>query len=218
MKLSLLRITGATVFGALFAGGGYLGYRSVRSDIAAAAYRERLAALADQYETLRRSYNQAVRKTAVTELLVKDGKLSIAIRAADGSRRVIETRLEPRHEIYVDYVVLDGRLLIRRVFDSWTPPMSAMTLDQELEEIDWNDPRADHGKAVYRSLSDGRWIISVTGSGSLGLVRLGDVGDTPDADLERAPEVRDYSEIVQELDAQIDAIGARDVWRWATRD
>lgn len=217
MKLSLFRMVGVSVFGALFAGGGYLGYRSVRSDIAASVYRERLAALADQYESLRANYNQAVRKTAVTELLVKDGKLSIAIRAADGSRRVIDTKLDPRQEIYVDYIVLDGRLLIRRVFDSWTPPMSAMVLDQELEEIDWNDPRADHGKAVYRALSEGRWIISVTGSGSLGLVRLGDA-DAPGApDLQRSPEVRDFSEVVKQADDQLRDLGPGEVWKWATK-
>lgn len=217
MKLSLFRMVGVSAFGALFAGGGYLGYRSVRSDIAASVYRERLAQLADQYETLRTNYNQAVRKTAVTELLVKDGKLSIAIRAADGSRRVIDTKLDPRQEIYVDYIVLDGRLLIRRVFDSWTPPMSAMVLDQELEEIDWNDPRADHGKAVYRALSEGRWIISVTGSGSLGLVRLGDADSSDDSDLRRAPEVRDFSEAVKQADEQLRDLGPGEVWNWATK-
>ncbi len=216
MKFSLIRFAGVSLFGALFAGGGYLGYRSVRSDLAASVYRERLAALADQYESLRSNYNQAVRKTAVTELLVSDGKLSIAIRAADGSRRVVETRLDPRQEIYVDYIVLDGRLLIRRVFDSWTPPMSAILLDQELAEIDWNDPRADHGKAVYRALTDGRWIISVTGSGSLGLVRLGDTDATDPADLRRAPEVRDFSEAVKQADEQLRGIGPGEVWKWAT--
>lgn len=217
MKFSLFRMVGVSAFGALFAGGGYLGYRSVRSDIAASVYRERLAQLADQYETLRTNYNQAVRKTAVTELLVKDGKLSVAIRAADGSRRVIDTKLDPRQEIYVDYVVLDGRLLIRRVFDSWTPPMSAMVLDQELEEVDWNDPRADHGKAVYRALSEGRWIISVTGSGALGLVRMGDADSLDDTDLRRAPEVRDFSEAVKQADEQLRGIGPGEVWNWATK-
>lgn len=217
MKLSLFRLGGATVLGAVFTGGGYLGYRSVRSDIAASVYRQRLAVLAGEYESLRTNYNKAVRKTAVTELLVRGGKLAVAVAAADGSRRVIETKLDPSQEIYVDYVVLNGRLLIRRVFDSWTPPMSAVVLDEHLAEIDWNDPRAEHGKAVYRALSDGRWIISVTGSGALGLVRLGDIDATAPTDLRRGPEIKDFSEAVRQADAQLRDIGPGEVWRWATK-
>ncbi len=217
MKLSLFRLGSATILGALFTGGGYLGYRSVRSDIAASVYRERLAALVGEYESLRSNYNRAVRRTAVTELIVRDGALSVVIAAADGSRKVVETRLDPSAEVYVDYIVMDGRLLIRRVFDSWTPPMSAVVLDEHLAEIDWNDPRAEHGKAVYRALSDGRWIISVTGSGALGLVRLGDVDATAPADLRRAPEVRDYGEVVRQADEQMRDIGVSEVWRWATK-
>ena len=49
----------------------------VESRVAADIYRQRLTALGADYEALRGRYNEAVRKTAVTELLVKDGSLSV---------------------------------------------------------------------------------------------------------------------------------------------
>jgi hypothetical protein len=209
-----MRIVGYILTVALLGGGGFLGYRSVKSEIAAQTYRERLADVAAQYEGLRTQFNAAVRRTTVTELVVAEDGLSIAVRAADGSRQVVETNLDPRGEIYVDYVVIDGRLLIRRVFDSWTAPADAVALDQNLVDIDWDDPRADHGKAIYRALSPGRWVVSVTGSGSLGLVRLGDVDSTDPADLVRAPELKDFSEVVTSTDSALDDVGVADAWRW----
>ena len=47
-------------------------------------YRERLAAVASDYEELRGRFNEAVRRTAVTELVVENGALSVAIRNAGG--------------------------------------------------------------------------------------------------------------------------------------
>jgi hypothetical protein len=209
-----MRIVGYILTAALLGGGGFLGYRSVKSEIAAATYRERLADVAAQYEGLRTQFNAAVRRTTVTELVVGEESIAIAVRASDGTRQVVETNLDPRGEIYVDYVVIDGRLLIRRVFDSWTAPADAVLLDQSLVDIDWDDPRADHGKAIYRALSPGRWVVSVTGSGSLGLVRLGDVDSTQPADLVRAPELRDFSEVVTSTDTDLEAVGVADAWRW----
>lgn len=98
-----------------------MGYRLVRSDIAAEIYRERLRSLADSYDQLRRTYNDAVKKTAVTELIVREGRLSVAVRTVEGVRQVIDTPFDPSNEVFVDYIVLDGRLWIRRVFDSHTP-------------------------------------------------------------------------------------------------
>lgn len=217
MGVSLLRLTSVSLSSVLVAGGSYLGYQAVRSDIAASTYRERLAAMVTEYESLRAEFNTAVRKTAVTELIVENGALAIVVRGPDGARERVETDLDPRGEVYVDYVVLDGRLLIRRVFDSWTAPAEGVFLDPSLVDVDWDDPRAEHGKAVYRALADGRWVVSVTGSGSLGLVRLGDVGATLPSDLVRAPKIEDYSELVTETDVELDGVGAGDVWNWVTQ-
>lgn len=216
MGVSILRVTSVSLSSVIVAGGGYMGYQAVRADIAATTYRERLATMVEQYEGLRSEYNAAVRKTAVTELVVEDDALSIVVRGPDGERETLATELDPRGEIYVDYVVLDGRLLIRRVFDSWTAPADGIVLDPELVEVDWDDPRAEHGKAVYRALADGRWVVSVTGSGALGLVRLGDVGTTLPSDLVRAPEIGDFGELVEETDVELDGVGVGDVWRWVT--
>jgi len=201
LRIPLTRLLSVGLFTALLGGGGYVGYRAMRSDIAADVYRQRLEQLAGEYETLRTTFNEAVRRTAVTELLVEDGRLSVAIVTS---------------EIYVDYVVIDGRLLIRRVFDSYTPPMSAVVLDTELEFVDWNDPRAQEGKAVYRALEEGRWVVSATGNGSLGLIRLGDIDTTQPAELTPAPPVRTFEEILEELDTSIRDIGPGDVWKRVT--
>ena len=67
----------------------FVGYRLARSTVELDIYRDRLAGLASDYESLRSMYNQAVAKTAVTELIVKDGRLSLAIRTIEGVERVL---------------------------------------------------------------------------------------------------------------------------------
>jgi len=143
------------------------------------------------HEQLRATYNEAVAKTAVTELVVEDGTLCVNIRTAEGVDRSIPTPFDPRKEIYVDYVVLDGRLWIRRVFDHDTPPGQALVIDPKRGDIDWSDPRLTYGNAVYRSLSEGRWIVTVTGDGSLGLVK----SDKPAPALSPPPVVKDYPQM-----------------------
>jgi len=216
MAMSMLRLVSVALTGTIVAGGGYMGYRAVRSDIEATTYRERLERMVEQYEGLRAEFNAAVRKTAVTELLVEGEDLAIVVRRPDGSTERVETELDPRGEVYVDYVVIGGRLLIRRVFDSWTAPADGVVLEPGLVEVDWDDPRAEHGKAVYRALADGRWVVSVTGSGALGLVRLGDLDATVESDLVHAPEVADFSELVEETEVELEQVGVGDVWRWVT--
>jgi hypothetical protein len=182
----------------------------MRADIAAEVYRERLEALASDYESVRASYNQAVKRTAVNELIVRNGKVSVRVRTAAGVLKEIETPYDPSKEIYVDYVVVDGRLWLRRVFDSATAPGAAMVIDPALADIDWKSPSAKEGKAVYRRLGEGRWVVTVTGDGSLGLARAeGDV-ETP---LTPAPEVKDYGQIEKEAEKEIGSIGAGEVWR-----
>ncbi|MFW6059684.1 MAG: hypothetical protein ACODAQ_05850 [Phycisphaeraceae bacterium] len=195
----------------LVAVGGLAGYQVAKSRLAAQVYRQRLQQLSDEYEQLRQTYNQAVKRTAVTELIVEDGQLDVRIRTADGRTRTIPTPYDPRHEIYVDYIVKDGRLWIRRVFDQYTPPGAGQLIDPQLGAIDWNDQRVRVGKAVYSQLGEGRWIVTVTGDGSLGLARQ-ETTDEP-AVLSPPPEVRDYETIEQELRRELGEVGPGDVVR-----
>ncbi len=186
------------------------GYRVLEADIAAAVYRDRLASLGRDYDTLVAQYNDAVKRTAVTELLVANGELSVVIRSRDGVEKTIPTRLDPDAEIYVDYVVLDGRLWIRRVFDSYTPPSSGVVIDPQVESVDWSDPRLTFGKAVYRALTDGRWVVTVSGDGSLGLAKAPEGAQRePLADR---PAVRDFEKIQREAQEEVEGIGVAEVW------
>lgn len=189
---------------------GFVGYKLIAANLKADIYRDRLTALADDYDQLRETYNQAVRRTAVTELVVDDGKLCVSIRNAEGVVKSIPTPFDPSGEIYVDYVVFDGRLWVRRVFDAKTAPSEGVLIDPKLMEVAWDDEAATHGKAVYRQLGEGRWVVSVTGDGSLGLARA--TGTDP-VDLTSSPGVRDYEPITQQAQAEVDRIGPTDVMK-----
>ncbi len=202
---SVLGLSGLTLLA------GFAGYRFVRADIAAKVYRDRLTGLARDYETLRATYNEAVKRTSVTELVVKDKKLSVRVRSADGTDKEIPTTLDPTGEVYVDFVVLDQRLWIRRVFDERTPPWKAVVIDPGIKDIDWDSPSAAHGKAVYRRLTEGRWVVSVSGDGALGLTKA----DGP-TELAAAPTIKDYKSAETEAMAEADKIGLADVWDWVT--
>jgi hypothetical protein len=188
-----------------------LGYRLVRADVTVALYEERLSEVASDYEDLRATYNDAVRRTAITELHVNDGALCVRVRTVEGVQRTIDTPFDPSGEIYVDYVVKDGRVWIRRVFDESTPPSQALVIDPVFADVDWDDASARLGKAVYRSLSEGRWVITVTGDGSLGLVKADD--PSLRTDLVAAPEVREFDELEEEVDARVRDAGPADLWR-----
>jgi len=184
-----------------------MAYRLVRADVRAEIYRDRLAVLGDEYGLLADRYNDAVRRTAVTELVVQGGTLRVRVRTAAGVLREIETPYDPMGEIYVDYVVLDGRLWIRRVFDAATPPALGLVIDPELVSVDWDAPNASHGKAVYRRLGEGRWVISLTGNGALGLMRATDV-----VDLTPVPMIGDFEEMAEGVDARVRGIGVAEVF------
>lgn len=209
----MLRKLSAIVMALVLGAAGYSAYHLVRSQIAGEVYRQRLVALHDDYENLRHRYNEAVRKTAVTELLVRDGKVSVVVRDAAGEIATIETPFDPTNEIYVDYVVVDGRLWIRRVFDDLTPPSEGVLVDPALGNVDWDAAGAVHGKAAYRTLSEGRWIVTVTGDGSLGLAKCDECGPI---ELAAAPKVREYAP-VEEAAAAVEAIGPTDVLRAVVR-
>jgi hypothetical protein len=185
-------------------------YRVLESQIAADIYRERLAELEHDYSLLRHRYNQVVRKTAVTELWVEDGRLSVTVRTVDGVTQTIPTPFDPTGEIYVDYVVLDGRLWIRRLFDQATPPDAGMLIDPELSEVDWQAERASMGNAVYRELAEGRWLVTVTGDGSLGLARSPE-DEVPE--LAVPPVIRDYAPVDEQVEAALRELSAEEIIR-----
>lgn len=207
---AVTRVVYGAGFGVALAAATFLGWRVARNQVAGEIYKERLKTLAHDYEALRQRYNEAVRRTAVTELVVQDGELSLRIVDASGEERVIETPYDPSREVYVDYVVVQGRLWIRRVFDAKTAPGDGLVITPPLEGVDWSDPRFAVGKAVYRALGEGRWVVTVTGDGSLGLARA-ERGEP--ARLTAIPEVREYDEMERAIAVEIEGISATDVVR-----
>jgi len=183
---------------------GFSAYRLLEAHITAEVYKGRLAELSADYESLRGQYNEAVRRTAVTELLVEEGVLTVVIRTAEGDLQSLPTSLDPSKEIYVDFVVHGGRLWIRRLFDEDTPPGEGLLVDPHFAEVDWDIAAAAHGKAAYRSLSEGRWVVDVTGDGSLGLA------PSPAGEsvlLSRPPPVRQYGPVDQAVDSRMGRVG-----------
>jgi hypothetical protein len=172
--------------------GGYLALSRARADLRADIYRDRLEEVARDYTALVEQFNSAVTQAAVTELVVDEGSMSVRVRSRRGVETVIPTPYDPQREIYVDYVVIGGRLWIRRVFDDRTPPTEGIVIDPELVDVDWDEPGAVVGKAVYRSLGEGVWQVNVTGQGALGLVRVDESQRRP---LIEAPEVLEFDTI-----------------------
>ncbi|MFG0260409.1 MAG: hypothetical protein ACF8LK_08670 [Phycisphaerales bacterium JB041] len=208
---TITRTISTSIMLAVIAAAGFLGYQYIRAGAAADIYRTRLAALADEYEGLRHTYNEAVRKSAVTELQVKDGTLSVLVVSETGVLRRVETPYDPSGEVYVDYIVRDSRLWIRRVFDADTPPSQGVVIDPGIGPVLWGegDGQARMGKAVYRQLGEGRWVISVTGSGALGLVK---VAETAEVKLTPTPKIADFATVTVEADRDVESIGVAEVW------
>jgi hypothetical protein len=184
---------------------GLYGLERVRTGAQREIYRERLRELTGRYTELRDLYNAAVQRTALTELVVQEGRVSVRVRTLDGQERVVETPYDASREIYVDYAVARGRVWIRRVFDAATPPEKAVVIDPALASVDWDLAGYDVGKAVYRSLADGRWVVSVTGNGSLGLVKLEEGQASPE--LAAAPAVLEFEKVEAEVRAEVEKIG-----------
>lgn len=211
----LASILGVAVVGVA----GVAGYRVVHDRLVTEVYRQRLQDTAAELDDLRMQYNRAVRRAAVTELLVQGDTLSVVIRTPAGVLKQVETAVDPRREVYVDYVVKDGRLWVRRVFDDRTAPERATVIDPSLVDLDWDAAGLEHGKAVYRRLSEGRWLVTVTGSGSLGLRR---VGDAEALDLDAAPLIEPFEPIDEAARRDVEAIGVGDVvgaiFGWGARE
>lgn len=204
----VVRIVAFVIGGVLVAAAVVATYQFAKSRVTVDVYRERLETLSGEYETLRKTYNEAVKRTAVTELLVEDGHLCVAIRTSDGQEKIVNTPYDPSGEIYVDCVVLEGRLWIRRVFDERTKPEDGTVIDPKLVNVNWQDQSARYGKAIYRSLSEGRWLVTVTGDGSLGLVKA---SPNDQVTLSPPPPVREYPQIEKEITDAVDEVTATQV-------
>ena len=92
---ALTRVAYGLGFGLALGAACLLGWRVARNQVAGDIYKERLKTLAQDYEALRLRYNEAVGRTAVSELVVEKGDLSVRIVDAAGEERVIETPYDP---------------------------------------------------------------------------------------------------------------------------
>ncbi len=206
----LQRIGTALAIILLITAGG-AGYVAIRANLESEIYRDRLRELVEEYDRLEARHQEAIRKSAVTELLVDQDGLSILIRTAEGVLKQVSTPFNPDHEIYLDYLRLEDRLWIRRVFDNETPPSQAVVVDPAFADIDWlTRDEHEYGQAVYRRLSEGRWIVTATGSGALGLTRI---SDSAQFEIVSPPPVRDFSEIEEAARKETDRIGPIEVVR-----
>lgn len=187
------------------------GYFWMREEVTSRLYREKLDQLASQYSALAEQYNNAIRQSAITELEVTEDRIAVLIRTADGSIERIPTPFSPDRELYVDYIVGDGRIWIRRVFNASTPPERAVVIDPIWKTVDWDAMELSYGKAIYRTLQPGIWSIQVSGNGALSLER---VDSTRVVALQASPEVRTYEDMQIALDAEVQSIGARDIWHF----
>jgi hypothetical protein len=185
-----------------------------RARLTATVYARRLEALGADYECLRQDYNRAVSRTAVSELRVSGGTVTVVVRTADGVTREFPTACRPDREVYVDYVVLDGRLWIRRVFDADTAPAAGTLIDPSLAGVPWEADEATVGKAVYRKLDEGRWLVTVTGNGSLGLERARQAAAVA---LSPAPPVADFAAVRRDLDHAQTSVSWLELLRAALR-
>lgn len=193
-----------------------LGYQWARASVAQDIYRDRLVMLQDEYRALAEQYNQAVTPRPVTELLVEDGRVCVIVRKGEELIRVPTDFDVRKNEVYVDYILADQRLLIRRVFEFHptraVPPDKVVYVDKDLLEVDWDPQRVPFGKSLsFSRREDGRYIISVTGDGSLGLKQVAE--DEPVA-LQTRPSVKEFDPIDERARQDVEAIGFGDVWRY----
>lgn len=192
------------------------GYQWAKANVAQDIYRDRLASLRADYEQLAEQYNQAVTPRPVTELFVEDGRVCVIVRKGDGQLVRIPTPFDAwNNDVYVDYVLADGRLLIRRVFEirDGQDTSKPVQVDAELVQVQWGDA-VPFGKAIYRSkMEEGRWVVSVTGDGSLTLQRIAD--DQP-IELATQPRVHEFAPVDRRADQDVQRIGVADVWQHLT--
>lgn len=207
----ILRRLGIIAFIALTGLAVWLAYRYAHAQFAEDVYRQRISTLVKDYENLRTSFNSAVKKTAVTELLVnEDGSICVVFVNMDGSEVVKPTPFRLGSEVFVDFVAIDNRLFLRRIFDEHTMPKEAMFINPELQKIEWQSGKVGGGSAPYIQINKpGRWVVSANGTGALE-IRHTDV-NAPRAPLVATPAVRDFSTVDKELNDDLEQITAGDV-------
>ena len=192
------------------------GYQWAKASVAQDIYRDRLTSLQADYQQLAEQYNQAITPRPVTELLVENQKVCVLVRKGDGELVRVPTPFNGwENDVYVDYVLADGRLLIRRVFEikNGQDTSKPVQVDADLVDVQWGDS-VPFGKAIYRSkMADGRWVVSVTGDGSLTLKR---VGDNEPIELATQPKIKKFDPIDERADEAVDRIGVGDVWQYLT--
>jgi len=186
-----------------------VGLKVAKAQAANQVYQSRIADLSKDYESLAAQYNQAVRQTAVTELIVKDRKVTVEIRTIEGEQETIQTPCNADKEIYVDFALIAGRLWIRRVFDADTPPSQATLINPKLANVDWDSEGALVGQAVYRQLDEGRWIVNAAGDGALALTK---VPEDQIVNLSPPPTIKSYKEVQSQVDDEVNKITWRDAF------
>jgi len=214
----LTRITGllrAAAMAALAGLAAVAAYKYTKGNIAADIYRHRLRQLSDSYRGLRKQYNEVVKKTAVTELVLSGGRLSVVVRTADGVLETIPTELDANQEVHVEYVAQDGRLWIRRVYTLTDPDLAGRAraevalINPSLGELPWSTDPNLQGLSVYRKeLTPGRWVVTTTGNAALALTKL-PAGES--SDLSGPPAVRDYGHVEEEVRTRLDELSVSDV-------
>ncbi len=209
-KLAMIQgtITGFAVIAAVGVV-AIIGLRFAKADAANSVYQSRLRDLSTEYQSLMAQYNQVVRQTAITELIVKNRKVTVAIRTIEGTAETIETECDADKEIYVDFALIEGRLWIRRVFDSDTPPSQATIINPKLVNVDWDSASALVGQAVYRQLDEGRWVVHASGDGALALTKI---PEDQIVSLSPPPTIQAYEEIQAQIKKQVEKITWRDIF------
>ena len=161
-----------------------------KAAVARDAYRVRLADLETKHNQLVNDYNLAIRRSAVCEVLQKGGKLTVRVRTDDGQTEEIPLAFDPVHEIHFDFVCLDGRLHMRRVYDDQTAPAAGTLIQSKLAQVDWSAHADDRGLVLYRPLvEEGRYALKVSGNGALTLEKM---DDQEISRLEQAPKLRRF--------------------------
>ncbi len=196
------------------------GYQWAKASVAQDIYRDRLSHLQQDYQQLATQYNQAVTPRPVTELLVEEGIVCLAVRKGDGQVVRIPTTFNVRlNRVYVDYLLVDQRLMIFRAFEFNTvnavPPDKVVTIDPALLDLEGDLERVPFGKSLScRNLPDGRYLISVTGDGSLGLKPVS--ADEP-IQLTTHPPIKEFAPVDEQAHDEVESITFGDVWRSLTQ-
>lgn len=187
-------------------------YRLVRSHVADDIYRQRLREANERYTALASTYNDAVKKTAVTELVVyEDGSVCVAFVNEDGTEEIKQTPFKMGSEVFVDFMVVDGKTFFRRVFDENTPPKEALVINPLKKSWEQSGETA-RGKAAYAKLTEpGRWTVTLSGNGSLDIAKKDK--DAEPTRLMPPPDVKNYDEIEAELNDTINDITPADVFQ-----